>query len=90
MLWRHAVVIVGVLAFLARAAHAQEGFNGICASAFADKAITLAQRYVREFDVKWLRGEANEPLLGSGDIQSLADPGNAHQAVRAMSIVPVT
>ena len=51
---------------------------------------TLAQRYVREFDAKWLRGGAAEPLLGSGDIQSLADLGNAHQAVRAMSIVPVT
>jgi hypothetical protein len=35
----------------------------------------LAQRYVREFDQKWLRGgaPADEPLVGSGDIQSLAD-----------------
>jgi len=32
---------------------------------------TLAQRYVREFDAKWLRGgaPADEPLVGSGDIQ---------------------
>ena len=36
---------------------------------------TLAERYVREFDAKWLRGgaPAEEPLVGSGDIQSLAD-----------------
>ena len=36
---------------------------------------TLAMRYVREFDAKWLRGGAptDEPLVGSGDIQSLAD-----------------
>ena len=36
---------------------------------------TLAQRYVREFDGKWLRGgaPAGEPLIGTADIQSLAD-----------------
>ena len=36
---------------------------------------TLGQRYVCEFDQKWLRGgaPADEPLIGSGDIQSLAD-----------------
>ena len=33
---------------------------------------TLAQRYVREFDDKWLRGgaPAGESLVGSGDIQN--------------------
>lgn len=53
---------------------------------------TLAQRYVREFDAKWLRGgaPADEPLIGSADIQSLADLGNSHEAVRAMNIMPVT
>lgn len=53
---------------------------------------TLAQRYVREFDGKWLRGgaPADEPLVGSGDIQSLADLGNSLEVVRTMSIVPVT
>jgi hypothetical protein len=51
---------------------------------------TLAQRYVREFDVKWLRGgaPADEPLVGSGDIQSLADLGNSLEIVRTMRIVP--
>jgi hypothetical protein len=53
---------------------------------------TLAERYVREFDVKWLRGGAvaDEPLVGSGDIQSLADLGNSFEVVRTMRIAPFT
>lgn len=53
---------------------------------------TLAQRYVREFDAKWLRGgaPADEPLVGSGDIQSLADLGNSFEVVRTMRIAPIT
>ena len=50
---------------------------------------TLAQRYVREFDAKWLRGRAgDEPLMGSADVQSLADLGNSFEIVRGMRIVP--
>ena len=53
---------------------------------------TLAERYVREFDTKWLRGgaPADEPLVGSGDIQSLADLSNSFEVVLTMRIVPVT
>jgi len=53
---------------------------------------TLAQKYVREFDSKWLRGgsPAGEPLLGSSDIQSLADMGNCFEFVRSIKILPVT
>jgi hypothetical protein len=53
---------------------------------------TLAQRYVREFDDKWLRGgvTAGEPLVGSADIQSLADLGNSYQIVQSMRPVPIT
>jgi hypothetical protein len=38
----------------------------------------------------WLRGSApaDEPLLGSGDIQSLADLGNSFEVVRTMRIAP--
>jgi hypothetical protein len=52
----------------------------------------LAARYVREFDAKWLRGgaPADEPLVGSGDIQSLADLVNSFEVVRAMRIAPIT
>ena len=53
---------------------------------------TLAERYVRDFDGKWLRGEANEsePLMGSADIQSLADMGNSFALVRSMRVAPIT
>jgi len=53
---------------------------------------TLAERYVRDFEGKWLRGgaPADEPLVGSGDIQSLADISNSFEVVRTVRIVPVT
>jgi hypothetical protein len=53
---------------------------------------TLAERYVREFDGKWLRGgaQADEPFVGSADIQSLADLGNSYEVVRTMRIAPIT
>jgi hypothetical protein len=51
---------------------------------------TLAQRYVREYDAKWLRGGAppDEPLVGSADIQSLADLGNSFDVIKEMRFVP--
>lgn len=52
---------------------------------------TLAQRYVREFDAKWVRGEPpKEPLLGHADIQSLADLDNSLQIVLSMRAAPIT
>jgi hypothetical protein len=49
----------------------------------------LAQRYVESFDEKWLRGTFNSgELLGTGDIQSLADLGNSYAMVREMRVVP--
>jgi hypothetical protein len=53
---------------------------------------TLAQRYVRAFDQKWLRGgaPADEPFIGSADIQSLADLGNSFEVVKGMRFVPFT
>ena len=50
----------------------------------------LASRYVEEFDRKWVRGGAakDEQLLGSGDIQSLADLGNSFQVVREIQPFP--
>jgi hypothetical protein len=52
----------------------------------------LGLRYVREFDRKWLRGGSptDEPLVGSGDIQSLADLSNAYAVVERMRPVPFT
>jgi len=53
---------------------------------------TLAMQYVRDFDAKWLRRAApsGEPLVGSADIQSLADLNNSFAVIKDMRIVPVT
>jgi hypothetical protein len=53
---------------------------------------TLAQGYVRSFDHKWLRGGAppDEPLIGSADIQSLADLNNSFEVVTSMRFAPIT
>jgi len=50
----------------------------------------LAQHYVKEFDTKWIRGVRNpaEPLVGSADIQSLADLANSFDVIRTMRVVP--
>jgi hypothetical protein len=50
----------------------------------------LALRYATEFDAKWLRGGApdGEELLGSGDIQSLADMGGSFERIEQMRPVP--
>ncbi len=50
----------------------------------------LASRYVQGFDEKWVQDGAHgtEELLGSGDIQSLADLGNAMAVIREMRPVP--
>jgi hypothetical protein len=49
----------------------------------------LAQRYVESFDEKWVRESLpSGELLGTGDIQSLADLGNSYQVIREMRIVP--
>lgn len=52
----------------------------------------LAHRYVKAFDQKWLHGGAQEgePLIGSADIQSLADLSNSFDVIRRMNIVPFT
>jgi hypothetical protein len=53
---------------------------------------TLAERYAREFDIKWLHNGApkDEPLVGSADIQSLADLANSFDVVKTMRIAPIT
>ena len=76
------VVLCPLMVFggqLARARRAGLGEYGV-----------LAQRYVREFDAKWIRGHRDpaEPFVGSADIQSLADLGNSFDIIRTMRIVP--
>lgn len=52
----------------------------------------FAQCYVRQFDEKWLSGTrpSGERLIGSSDIQSLADLGNAYQFVKTMRLIPIS
>lgn len=50
----------------------------------------FGSRYVNAFEEKWVRKDAkpNEPMLGSGDIQSLADLGGSYDRLDNMRVVP--
>lgn len=50
----------------------------------------LVSRYSQEFHRKWVENDApaGEPLLGSSDIQSLADLGNSYSVVGETRLVP--
>ena len=52
----------------------------------------LASRYVDDFRCKWIQGQGaeGERLLGTSDIQSLADLGNAYSVVSDMRLVPIS
>ena len=52
----------------------------------------LNQRYVRDFEAKWLPGgmPATQSPLGDTDIQSLADLANSLATARATRTVPIT
>jgi hypothetical protein len=52
---------------------------------------TLGSEYTQAFHQKWVgrTGPSEEALLGSGDIQSLADLGNSFEVIRKMRMLPV-
>lgn len=52
----------------------------------------LAAMYARDFDDKWVRsgGKADEPLIGSADIQSMADMGGTYELVASMRSTPIS
>lgn len=52
----------------------------------------FAADYTRDFDRRWLRraDHDGESMLGTGDIQSLADLGNAFSVIREIKAVPFT
>lgn len=54
--------------------------------------MAFAADYVSRFDRKWLGadGSAGEPLLGTPDLQSLADLSNSVNIVRNMRVVPLS
>jgi hypothetical protein len=51
----------------------------------------LAQRYIRDFDDKWLGSNVrtDDALLGNPDIRSLADLNHAYGIVAGMRLVPI-
>jgi hypothetical protein len=51
----------------------------------------LAARYVTEFEARWTRPSSptDQPLLGTADIQSLADLANAVNVVKGMRWITV-
>jgi hypothetical protein len=52
---------------------------------------TLATSYTGSFQRKWISGENpdHEPLLGTGDIQSLADLGNSYAMIKKVGGLPL-
>ena len=52
----------------------------------------LAERYVRAFDTKWLRGKdiPEQSMLGSADIQSLADLSSSYEVVQSMRVTLIS
>lgn len=52
----------------------------------------LAHKYVRDFDTKWFRSVSGQQaeLMGSADIQSLADLSNGYEPIRTMRLIPIS
>ena len=50
----------------------------------------LASQYTAAFERKWIKGEtdADEPLLGTADIQSLADLASSYELVQDTRLLP--
>lgn len=84
MLLGAVVLVVGPLAVFAPRLWAcrQQGLSDY---------LELAARYAATFDRKWFGREPapGESLLGSGDIQSLADLSTAVGVVRSMRVIPI-
>ena len=76
-----AVILAPLLVFTPQLDRAQREGNA--------KYGAFASEYVMDFDQKWMqRKESDEQMLGSGDIQSLADLGNSFAVVREMLVIP--
>lgn len=79
-----AVLVVGPLLFFAQQLWA-------CKVKGVGDYMMLAERYSARFERKWIHGaEPDEELLGTGDIQSLADLTTAIDVVRGVRIVPIS
>jgi hypothetical protein len=52
--------------------------------------LKLATRYVSSFEQKWIEQPHEPSLLGTSDLQSLADLGNSLAVVREMQWIPIS
>src|SRR5262245_33661249 len=88
--------IGGILVFCVFALLLPLGFFGVKLEAAYRTARrefgTLASHYVDDFHRKWIEngGRTGEPLLGTADIQSLADLANSFQVVSGIRFVPIS
>lgn len=59
-------------------------------TAFSPQTTGIANSCTPAFDQKWIYGKrsANEPMLGSGDMQSLADFATDYKIVQDARLVP--
>jgi hypothetical protein len=64
----------------------------VCRVKGLSEYMEFAASYVNGFDRKWLHAETapTEPLLGTPDLQSLADLGNSLSVIRNMRWVPLS
>lgn len=47
----------------------------------------LSTSYTRQFEARWVESPPDRPLLGTSDLQSLADLGNSFRVVREMRLL---
>jgi hypothetical protein len=80
-----AVLFLGPVCFFARKLWASK-VKGL------SDYMVFASRYANGFDRRWLGADApaEQDLLGTPDLQSLADLGNSINVVRDMRIIPVS
>ncbi len=67
-----------------------ESFRSRCWVQVINDYTELAERYLTQFDRKWLRTDSDqsERRLGSRDIESLANAANGVRIVRDKQMVP--
>jgi hypothetical protein len=49
----------------------------------------LSRDYASRFKARWMEGRSREELLGTADLQSLADLGNSYERVDSMRFLPI-
>lgn len=51
---------------------------------------TMASRYVQDFENRWITESGNTKIIGTDDIQSLADLANSYALIQQITPVPFT